>query len=188
MIENLTKLNTCAPPIAADSQDSSDRFMKLDAGPSAGDGGTSMSSFTVMASSSSSRHWFESTFSDVTVPSPIMPLASLSGRRGAAKDEAASFSEDGGIRNESHCHIVRFLLLVLSPVDVCGMWSTYDYISRCSRKVRQRTSAWYVLYVEATRHNLILPDLPDSEYNCISTVEVAWLQYASTYGGIFAQQ
>ena len=29
-----------------------------------------------------------------------------------------------------------------------------------SRKVRPRTSAWYQLYVEATKRNLILPDLP----------------------------
>ncbi len=28
------------------------------------------------------------------------------------------------------------------------------------RRVRPRTSAWYYLYVEATRRNLILPDLP----------------------------
>jgi hypothetical protein len=30
-------------------------------------------------------------------------------------------------------------------------------------KVRPRTSAWYYLCVEATRRNLILPDLPDDK-------------------------
>jgi hypothetical protein len=29
-----------------------------------------------------------------------------------------------------------------------------------SRKVRPRTSAWYSLHVDATRQNVILPDLP----------------------------
>jgi hypothetical protein len=29
------------------------------------------------------------------------------------------------------------------------------------RKVRPRTSAWYSLHVDATRHEMILPDLPD---------------------------
>ncbi len=35
-------------------------------------------------------------------------------------------------------------------------WST----GNCFRKVRPRTSIWYQLYIEATRRNLILPDLP----------------------------
>jgi hypothetical protein len=37
--------------------------------------------------------------------------------------------------------------------------STYC-IAGPSRKVRPRPSAWYYLCVEATRRNLILPDLP----------------------------
>jgi hypothetical protein len=44
-----------------------------------------------------------------------------------------------------------------------------------SRKVWPRTSAWYPLYVEATRRNLILPDLPDvTIFSTISTL--LWLR------------
>ncbi len=36
------------------------------------------------------------------------------------------------------------------------------YMYKGTRKVRPRASAWYYLFVEATRRNLILPDLPGS--------------------------
>ena len=39
--------------------------------------------------------------------------------------------------------------------NCCGM-----YASESHWKVRPRTSSWYYLSVEATRRNLILPDLP----------------------------
>jgi hypothetical protein len=44
---------------------------------------------------------------------------------------------------------VTYLRSTTNTVPVESLW-----------KVRPRTSAWYQLYVEATRRNLILPDLP----------------------------
>jgi hypothetical protein len=41
-----------------------------------------------------------------------------------------------------------------------------------SGKVRLRTSAWYQLHVEATRRNLILPDLPGHLANAVPGTEV----------------
>ncbi len=55
-------------------------------------------------------------------------------------------------------------------------YSSYKYLYPFTWKVRPRTSAWYQLYVEATRRNLILPDLPEA----IETVEVRQHLVAST--------
>ena len=55
-------------------------------------------------------------------------------------------------------------------IDFEGLWNLQNLILPekknfykqlySLRKARPRTSAWYYLYVEATRRNLILPDLP----------------------------
>jgi hypothetical protein len=52
-------------------------------------------------------------------------------------------------------------------------------------EVRPRTSAWYQWYVDATRRNLIFPDLPYLPYWVlwgILPVKPAWLRDAGAFG------
>jgi hypothetical protein len=97
--------------------------------------------------------------------------------------------------------IVHNVLFRRSPTCTCNCTSTsihhYFYTSikcRCHRElyrygnsygesnVRPRTSAWYQLHVEATRRNLILPDLPGlfRGIGCCATFYLSLAPYTGT--------
>jgi hypothetical protein len=60
--------------------------------------------------------------------------------------------------------IIRTGAVVQVQTECAEVQVHVQEITDCTGKVRPRTSAWYQLHVEATRRNLILPDLPVPRY------------------------